>query len=211
MVQASISTQKDFFCIEITPHFSNDGSGYFSYHDDTFLNLFAFDIGITTKPRVKPNSLIATSPEFREFLENHKLGHEIKLRITNGKNQRVTIGTVTGVTNGSIIKYASFHPFGQALSKQFPLFDPTEELTFKEVFKGKGISSLIEANILKYLKNKYPKAELHYSDSVITSPRRKQLEKIRHKDPYEPGFVEDEYNIFKRFLKKQRNRKLAKK
>jgi len=200
MVQAPTSTQKDFFCIEITPHFSNGEDNY-----------FAFDIGITTKSRIEPNSLIAISPEFKDFMAHHEAGKAVKELITSERARVVPIGRVAGVTNGRVIKYHSFYPFYYTINPTFSPFNGLKEFRFAELLKGKGISSLIEANILKCLKKKYPRAELHYTNMTITSIRRKQLEKIRHKDPYEPGFVEDEYNIFKRFLKKQRNRKLAKK
>ncbi len=197
---SSKAAVSDFYCIEITPHFLDKTGSY-----------FAFDVGITKKSRIKPNSMVATSPEFREFLSGSEPGRIIRDVIGSGVKTRVPIGRVSGATNGSIIKYSAFNPFGHSLSSVLNSYHGLEDLTFAEILKGKGISSLIESNILKYLKKRFPKAELHYSTAVITKSRRAQLQKIRHKDPYDPGFIEDEHALFKKFLKKQRLRKHGKK
>jgi hypothetical protein len=200
MVERRLTHPADFYCLEITPHFSDRSGSY-----------FAFDVGITTKSRVKPNSMVATSPEFREFLSGSEPGRIIRDIVASGRKTRVPIGRVSGATNGSVIKYSAFNPFGHSLSSVLNSYHGLEDLTFAEILKGKGISSLIESNILKYLKQKFPKAELHYSVAVITKSRIAQLKKIRHKDPYDPGFIEEEHGLFKKFLKKQRLRKLGKK
>ncbi len=190
---------QDFYCIEIEPQFTKENKGY-----------FAFNVSITKKSRLAKNSLIATSPEFREFIARHEVGTAIRQALESGKKGSVPIGRVSGFTNGSVIKYSSFNPFGHALSTVLTQFHGLEEFTFAEVMKGKGISSLIESNILKYLKQRFPKAELHYSNAVITKSRIKQLAKIRKKDPYDPGFVEEEHALFKKFLHRERRRRLGK-
>jgi hypothetical protein len=149
---------KDFVCVELQPYESDLGP-------------IEFFIVLNKKSRVFGTSPIVTWPAFNDFLERTALGQRLKETI---EKQPTPIGSIelirTGRTNKEYFIISDFHPLGSTFGKY-----KTEWELFINI-RGKRLGMLIETQMAKYLKRKYPGSMIRNS-IILTSERTNQLAK----------------------------------
>ena len=183
------------FCVEIRPVFEEP-------------NKIEYDVLINLKSRIRPDSMVVTSPEFREVLDKTDAGKKIKESVQRIYSSGMKTGAVSFFISNDKITHGDLFPFRG-------LFHGTK---LESIFRGTRLGTFVETRILKSLKGKFP-GKLIIHRMAAYDQRQEQLKKIGvpkehlHGAVYQwkPLKVEENYLLFKKFLKKDRQKRLQQK
>ncbi|VVB99308.1 Uncharacterised protein [uncultured archaeon] len=180
----------DFICIEIRPV-------------DHIFPLQYFSLFLTKKSLAKNRELLVTSPEFREFLHANERGIKAREFLESKKAKEIFIGELHYIVSPRKILCAHFYPF--LGNHGVKLLDGLY-LGNLNILMGKGIGGIIDAQVFKYFRKRFPGRIIVHSNLVL-EPRRRQLERRSGKKIEKLGAIEEEYRVLKNYLKGKRAEK----
>ena len=183
----------DFLCIELQRERKT--------HPDTFEE---FGVSITRRSNIETgdifsrDSMLITSPEFREFLASTPRGKRVAESLERGSGG-IRIGNIAikGTREGAY--YENFMPFGTP-------FETIPSMFFGELMR-KGIGALIDAQIIKFMKRKYPGLKFAYGLSIAGAGRGGLAKRLLEEPLEQFRDAEQQHRDVKEYLQRKRAEK----